>query len=74
MVFELDCGAFAVSSYGAGSDLQTGIITFDTGKGGFVFSACSISFVGALAADGQLKIVVRNVLNTSLKKRVRWRP
>ena len=64
----------SVAKFGAGSDLQTGIITFDTGKGGFVFSACSISFGGALAVDDQLKIVVRNVLNTSRKKRLSLKP
>lgn len=61
----------SVTPYGVGNDLQTGIITFETGKGGFVFSACSISFGGALAVDPQLTIMVRNVLNTSLKKRIK---
>ena len=65
-----DCTGSA-AEFGIGGGLQTGMITFERSNGSFVFSACSISFGGALAVDDQLKIVVRNVLNASLKKVLR---
>jgi hypothetical protein len=42
---------------------------YDTGNGGFVFSAGSICFGGSLVEDANLQTIVRNALNQAIAAR-----
>jgi hypothetical protein len=49
---------------GYGADMTV----YETGAGGFVFSAGSLSFGGSLVQDSRLQTILRNVLNESLAR------
>lgn len=51
---------------GENSDAGAAMIFMEKPNGGFVFSASSISFVGALAQDAAMSMLFRNVFNLAL--------
>jgi hypothetical protein len=54
------------TNVGPTNDYSAQMTYYDTGAGGFVFSAGSLTFGGSLVVDANLQRIVRNVLDECL--------
>lgn len=61
-------GNLEVLAHGVNPGYGAHMTCYETGEGGFVFSAGSLSFGGSLMKDAQLQTVIKNVLNECLSR------